>query len=272
MGIALGAVAPSFAQVTPTPTDLTATAGDRQVRLSWRAGSDTERSGGSGPAERGGTTQSIQQRYYVYRSLTSGGPYDTIASLLTTTSYTDTNGGAGLTNGTTYYYIVRAFTSTGGYSSFSNEASATPQPPPSGPAYVAVYATSASAIRVYWQPVPDATEYKVFRATASGAYNFSQPASVAGGGARWFDDPGLQSAQEYFYVVKAVINGQESNPSEEDSDVPNASAIPWNGTASAILTKARQIANTEPGLPTSLGFGNLRVMAPNGTIYQEGVK
>ena len=60
--------------------------------------------------------------YNVKRSTTDGGPYTTIASGVTTTSYTNT----GLTNGTTYYYVVSAVNSVG-ESGNSNQASATPQ-------------------------------------------------------------------------------------------------------------------------------------------------
>ena len=88
--------------VPPPPTNLTATAGNAQVGLSWSASS--------------GATS-----YNVKRSTTSGGPYTTIASP-TTTSYTDT----GVTNGTTYYYVVSAV-NTAGESANSSQVSATPQ-------------------------------------------------------------------------------------------------------------------------------------------------
>ena len=100
----------SVEEYTPTeaaeaPTNLTATAGNAQVSLSWT------------PA----TGAAI---YNVKRSETPGGPYTTIAENVTTTSYTDT----AVTNGTTYYYIVTAV-NEGGESSPSNEASATPAAP-----------------------------------------------------------------------------------------------------------------------------------------------
>ena len=87
--------------VPPPPTNVTATAGNGQVGLSWSASS--------------GATS-----YNVKRSTTSGGPYTTIASP-TTTSYTDT----GVTNGTTYYYVVSAV-NTAGQSANSSQVSATP--------------------------------------------------------------------------------------------------------------------------------------------------
>ncbi|MGE5403500.1 MAG: fibronectin type III domain-containing protein [Candidatus Saccharibacteria bacterium] len=97
------------APVTPAPTNLSATAGNAQISLSW-------------DAVTGATS------YKVKRSTTQGGPYAEIASNVTATNYLDT----GLTNGTTYYYVVTAVNS-GGESANSNEASATPQdntPPP----------------------------------------------------------------------------------------------------------------------------------------------
>ncbi len=85
------------------PTNLSATAGNAQISLSWTAGS--------------GATS-----YNIYRGTVSGGESATaIATGITTVSYTNT----GLTNGTTYYYKVAALNATG-TSGMSNEAGATP--------------------------------------------------------------------------------------------------------------------------------------------------
>jgi hypothetical protein len=90
-----GGIAPA------APTGLTATPGNMQVSLSWRASS--------------GATS-----YNVERGTTSGGPYTTVNSP-TTTSYVDT----GLTNGTTYYYVVTAVNSVA-QSAPSGQVSAVP--------------------------------------------------------------------------------------------------------------------------------------------------
>ena len=92
----------------PAPTNLTATAGDAKVTLNWTAST-------------GAAT------YKVKRGTAAGGPYSSVATSVTTTTYTD----AGLTNGTTYYYVVTA-TGAAGSSANSNEAAATPIKPDFG--------------------------------------------------------------------------------------------------------------------------------------------
>lgn len=108
----------------PVPINLVATAGNSQVTLSWDA-----------------VTGAID--YNVKRSTTAGGPYATIASNVSGTSYIDTD----VVNGTTYYYVVKALTADG-ESANSNEASATPNateaPGESGQALLRVTMTDSS--------------------------------------------------------------------------------------------------------------------------------
>jgi hypothetical protein len=88
------------------PTSLIAIAGDSQVTLSW-------------------TAVSGANAYNVKRSTIAGGPYTTIATNVTGTSYIDNT----VTNGTTYYYVVTAVDSSSNESANSNEVSATPMAP-----------------------------------------------------------------------------------------------------------------------------------------------
>jgi hypothetical protein len=92
------------------PAGLTATAvSSSQINLAWTASS--------------GATS-----YNVKRATVSGGPYSTIATGVTTTSYSNT----GLSASTTYYYVVSAVNSSG-ESANSSQASATTQASSSGP-------------------------------------------------------------------------------------------------------------------------------------------
>jgi fibronectin type 3 domain-containing protein len=87
--------------IPTAPTNVTATAGDTQVNLSWTASANAA-------------------SYHVKRSTTNGSGYAQV-SAPTGTSFNDT----GLTNGTTYYYVVTALNASG-ESANSSQVSATP--------------------------------------------------------------------------------------------------------------------------------------------------
>lgn len=93
-----------------TLLNLKATAGNSKVDLTWDAVDKAT-------------------SYTIKRSTTAGGPYTTIASNITDTSYADTD----VTSGTTYYYIVSAVNADTEISD-SNEASAQPTEPQTPPA------------------------------------------------------------------------------------------------------------------------------------------
>lgn len=110
-----------------TSPNLTALSGDTKIDLTWDA---VNKATG----------------YTVKRATTAGGPYTTIASDLTETSYTDTN----VTNGTTYYYIVSAV-NNGKEVTNSNEVSAAPNAattPPATEAKLKVVLEVSEALRL----------------------------------------------------------------------------------------------------------------------------
>jgi hypothetical protein len=81
---------PSAPTAPPAPAGLTASPGKKRVTLTWSAAP--------------GATS-----YRVKRSPTSGGPYTTIASNVTSTSHSNT----GLTSGVTYFFVVSAVNAAG---------------------------------------------------------------------------------------------------------------------------------------------------------------
>jgi cellulose 1,4-beta-cellobiosidase len=81
---------PSAPAVPDAPSGVTASPGKKKVTVRWDAVAGAS-------------------SYNVKRSLTSGGPYTTVASGLTGTRYNDT----GLSSATTYYYVVSAENSDG---------------------------------------------------------------------------------------------------------------------------------------------------------------
>ncbi|NDI33805.1 DNRLRE domain-containing protein [Chengkuizengella sediminis] len=93
--------------VPEAPTNLNGITGDSFVDLSWNAANNAD-------------------SYIVKRATTSSGPYSTVASNVSGTTYSDSS----VTNGTTYYYVVSAV-NIAGESGNSNEISVTPEGAPS---------------------------------------------------------------------------------------------------------------------------------------------
>ncbi len=178
----------------PVPTNLTATAGDTQVSLSWSA-------------------TSVATSYNVYRGSASGAEGAKAIGTSASTSYTDFF----LSDGVTYYYKVAAVNSAG-TSAQSSEASATPEPPipviPTG-----LTATPGNAqVALTWTVSTGATTYNVYRATASGAEGST--AAATGITAASYTDTGLTNGVTYFFKVAAVNGGGTSAQSTEASATP----------------------------------------------------
>ena len=67
------------------------------------------------------STSSSVVSYSAYRSQTSGGPYELLASAISGLSYTDRT----VISGVKYYYVVTGVSDTGQESGYSGEAAAT---------------------------------------------------------------------------------------------------------------------------------------------------
>ncbi|MGA2053637.1 MAG: autotransporter-associated beta strand repeat-containing protein, partial [Opitutales bacterium] len=126
----------------PAPGNLTATAGNGNVTLTWSAAA------GAG-------------NYSILRSTTSGSGYTTLATGVTATTFKDTSAA----NGTTYYYVVTANNSSG--SSTSAQVSATPAPPPLAPTNLTA-TPGNTTVALAWTASANATTYLVLRGTTSG--------------------------------------------------------------------------------------------------------
>ncbi|WP_445670961.1 cellulose binding domain-containing protein [Paenibacillus sp. FSL P4-0502] len=188
-----------MATVPAAPTNLVATAGEAKVSLSWSASS--------------GATS-----YTVKSAPTSGGPYTTVATGLTATSYTNT----GLTNGTTYYYVVSANNSVG-ESVNSGQASAIPAAVATVPvAPTNLVATAGDAkVSLSWSASSGATSYTVKSATTSGGPYTTVATGLT---ATSYINTGLTNGTTYYYVVSATNSAGESVNSAQASAVPQVPA------------------------------------------------
>ena len=190
------------------PTNLAATAGNKQVSLSWTA-----------------SAQAVC--YNVKRAETPGGPYNTIMTGRIPTNYTDTQ----VKNGTTYYYVVTAMNDIGGESANSSEVSATPTPPPPPAAPTDLSATIGNnKVNLSWTVSSGATSYNVKRATtAGGEYTIIRNGLTTNS----YLDTDVVNGTTYYYVVSAVNDGGESPDSSEVEATPDLAIppVPTNLTA-----------------------------------------
>ncbi len=224
----------------PAPAGLAATPGNAQVTLSWNASSGAS-------------------SYNVKRATTSGGPYTTIASGVTSTSLAN----SGLTNGTTYFYVVSAVNSSG-ESGNSNQASATPQAtqtPPAAPTGLSANAGNGQ-VSLNWSASSGASSYNVKRSTTSGG-SYTTIASVSGAN---YTNTGLTNGVTYFFVVSAV------NAAGESANSNQASATPVAPPTGNDIFVAPNGTDSNPGTmsqPTTLTAAITRVAAGQ-TIQMRG--
>ena len=181
------------------PTNLTATAGNGQVTLTWNA-----------PI---GATS-----YNVYESTTSGGPYTKINSTANT-NYTVT----GLTNGATYYFVVTAVNSTG-ESGYSNQAGVT---------LINLTATAGDGqVTLTWNASIGATSYNVYESTTSGG-PYTKINSTTNTN---YTVTGLTNGATYYFVVTAVNSTGESGYSNEVSATPVPCSYSINPTGQSFTS------------------------------------
>ncbi|MGV3616988.1 MAG: fibronectin type III domain-containing protein [Fimbriimonas sp.] len=238
--------------VPAAPTTLVATpSSDTQISLTWTDASISE----SG--------------FDIQRRLTSSSTWANVGSAAkNATAWSD----SGLTASTGYTYRVRAVNSTGS-SAWSNEASATTFAAGAGAAMEVIsIATSANSVGVYWKAFPGAVNYIINRATnENGPFTPLAPASSPvdpGPGLTnrfLFRDTSVTSGTTYYYEVVPVMPGGALGPgSNIPSAIPDPSAIPWDGTAMAIIMKANQVhAGSVSGWDWN---GMTMAVGPNGCV------
>jgi hypothetical protein len=138
----------------PTPpANLTAIVGNAQLTLRWN-------------------TSPIASTYALKRSTTSGGPYTTLVSNLTTPGYTDT----GLSNGTTYYYVVSASNAIG-TSANSAQVSAAPSTSAVNYNVNVVWSSEKNPRDAAWYTAPMTFQYKL---TPQSDLVMTQPGNATG--------------------------------------------------------------------------------------------
>ncbi|HWB90626.1 MAG TPA: LamG-like jellyroll fold domain-containing protein [Puia sp.] len=210
------------------PAGLTASVvNGNQIRLSW---SDPD--------------SSSLSSYTVQRSLTQGGPYTTIQTGITGSSFVDANPAFEVNN----YYIVTALSGSL-ESGISNEVYANvPPATPSKPVVV----NKNNEIDLQWDTAAGAIAYKVKRATVSGG-----PYTViAQTNSTSYADGSVVNGSGYYYVISAMGHTLESGNSVESFGVPGSHSSTWGANpASGNWSSASSwVEAAVPASPAILTF------------------
>jgi len=254
--------------VPPVPSGLTATPGNGQITLNW--------------------TGSVQASYYlvsIYAPDDDGSnahlsvaapPSGTAVSVTVT----------GLTNGAGYGFAVQAATQDPAnatesgliYSAVSSTVFATPVATPTSPnvSDLSTYATGSGKVTLYWTALNGASGYNVYRGTTTGGEDYNHPvngaspvnaASYSGSPMDMYSDTGLVNGTQYFYTVKAVYGSTQSAASNEDGDVPDPAAVPWDTRNPGAIISAFGSAFASDTSGIGADPFSLRVVGPDNTIY-----
>ena len=172
----------------PTPINVTATAGDGQVGLSWTAASDAS-------------------SYNIYRSTDDGDEVLYQQGVLGT-SFNDT----GVTNGVAYFYQVSAANGVG-ESNLSLEVSATPLPPlPAAPTSLVATTLNFAQIEIQWSDSSTSLSgFQVLR--SSDGVNFSLLTTLDPTATNFTDSGNLATGTTYYYQVVAMNSAGSSTVS-----------------------------------------------------------
>lgn len=159
--------------------------------------------------------------YSVKRSLDSDGVYETIATGITATSYTDVHPVPELPN----YYIVTALADTL-ESPVSDRVSAAV--PPAAPGKPEVIAATGS-LKLNWVAGLGAKSYNIKRSNVTGGpYTLIDSVSSSS-----YTDNSVIDGTPYYYVITSVGTSLESGNSVEGFGMPGATTSNWNASASS---------------------------------------
>ncbi|TAF67332.1 MAG: T9SS C-terminal target domain-containing protein [Cytophagales bacterium] len=241
-----------------TPSELTANAISlTQIRLNWKDNGDKEAG------------------FVIQRSTSSGTGFATVAQVpANTTTWTDNTG---IAFNTTYYYRVAGFDVVGN-SAYSNEANARLTAVPTSPTTLTLLAaTNATSNALQWtDAATNESGYEVMRSFVQGR-NYSLAGSVGANQNTFTDQNNLESAQDYFYVVRATASQGKSSFSNEVVDLAtptNLKATAINGSNGITLTwedKSNAEANykIERSTTTGAGFTEIGTVAANALTYTD---
>jgi c-di-GMP-binding flagellar brake protein YcgR len=201
--------------VPSAPRNLSATAGNANVTLSWEP-----------PADDGGMAVTNYAIYYG----TISGNYTMNITVGNISEYQIT----GLTNGQRYYFAVSAINAVG-ESEKSNEATALPCTIPSPPQDLTAVAGNSN-VKLTWQPPADngglpVSGYIIYYGVSPGNYT----TNITVDNVTTYTITSLTNGQRYYFAVSAINAVGESEKSNEASATPTAEQHMWTTLGFDVL-------------------------------------
>ncbi|GHV17361.1 hypothetical protein FACS189493_4850 [Spirochaetia bacterium] len=155
--------------------------------------------------------------YKIYRAISYDGPFIQ-AGTSDTVTYTDT----GLSSNTTYYYKVSALIDSREGDLSSSSGYAATQAVSYVPTNLQIQETTANSIRISWNSVDDATQYRIYRAVgATSTYSSVGTSTITS-----YTSTGLSQNMTYYFKVSAYVKGSEQTQSAYISGTTGASGPP----------------------------------------------
>jgi autotransporter-associated beta strand protein len=190
------------------------------------------------------TASANSSSYAVKRSLSSTGPFTTIQSGITGTSYIDANPVPEVNN----YYVVTALAGTMESGNSNVVYSSVPPSPPSQPVAV----SKNNEIDLSWNTAAGAATYNVKRSTLSGG-PYSTIANVS---TTSYADLNVSNGSPYYYVVSSLGQTKESANSVEVFGVPGSSSFTWSATpqTNSLKLASNWNENASPVNPAVINF------------------
>ena len=231
------------------PTGVTATPGNGNATIAWKAVPDAT-------------------SYNIYWSTAAG---VTPANGTKMSSATSSHLLTGLTNGTTYYFVVTAIVGTS-ESAASTQVSAMPiaAPPPAAPTGVSTTPGNGQ-VTIAWTPVAGATSYNIYWSTITGVTP-DTGTKIAGVVAPPSVVTGLTNGTTYYFVVTAVnANGESVASAPEVSTMPTAAVPPAAPTGVTATPGNGQVTISWTAVSGATSYNLYWALAPGVTPLSIGV-
>jgi autotransporter-associated beta strand protein len=188
--------------------------------------------------------------YNIKRSEDSTGPFDSIATGVTSTTYNDSSV-QGTVTGQTYYYVTSALNSQS-ESPNSPVAEASVYSPPSAPTSFTATGVNSGQAALSWSAAAGAGGYDVYRSGTSGGPYGLEASGITGTS---YLDTGLTSGLTYYYVVTATDAYGQSLYSNEIAVVSGTFALTgsssYNGEISVTSSGLLNINDSTGGYSIS---------------------